>query len=112
VPAILNDDMSVVVSLPFSIGLPGDYNGNGVVDAADYTFWRDRLSQSITLPNSDPADNDGVVTQAEYTFWKSRFGATAGTGSRSLSSAAVPEPSPLLLAILGVSTLASTRRFS
>jgi Domain of unknown function (DUF4082) len=31
----------------------GDYNGNGIVDAADYTVWRDHLGQSVsvTLPN-------------------------------------------------------------
>src|SRR5262249_52351090 len=27
---------------------PGDYNGNGVVDAADYTRWRDTLGDEVT----------------------------------------------------------------
>jgi autotransporter-associated beta strand protein len=81
-------------------GVAGDYNGNGVVDAADYTFWRDRLGQNIALPNTNPADTDGMVTQAEYTFWKSRFGATAGSGSLALNAGAVPEPTSWALALL------------
>ena len=35
-----------------SAGVDGDYNGNGVVDAADYTVWRDSLGQ--TGPISTP----------------------------------------------------------
>jgi hypothetical protein len=93
----------VVVYQAF-VGVPGDYNGNGVVDAADYTFWRDRLGQNVTLPNSNPADIDGVVTQAEYTYWKSRFGATSGSGagggSAALGAATVPEPASWMLAVL------------
>jgi hypothetical protein len=95
---------------PLTVGVAGDYNGNGVVDAADYTFWRDRLGQNITLPNSDSADMDGVVTTAEYDFWKSRFGATSGSGSASLSVGSVPEPGSLLLAALGAIGLAAVRR--
>ena len=41
------------VSLPAM--LPGDYNGNGIVDAADYTVWRDHLGQNFTLLNRDPS---------------------------------------------------------
>ena len=35
--------------------LTGDYNGNGVVDAADYTIWRDTLGQ---MGADLPADGD------------------------------------------------------
>ena len=28
-------------------GLPGDFNGDGVVDAADYTVWRDNVGESV-----------------------------------------------------------------
>ena len=41
----------------FSENLSGDYNGNGIVDAADYTAWRDTLGQ--TVPNGNGADGDG-----------------------------------------------------
>jgi hypothetical protein len=84
--------------------LPGDYNGDGSVDAADYVVWR---------------KNDG--TQPSYDTWRANFGRTAGSGSGATgsasasgttagwappegwaSSAAVPEPGTLLLALAGL----------
>lgn len=81
--------------------VPGDYNGNGIVDAADYTVWRDHLGQHTPLPNTNPADVDGVVTQAEYVYWKSRFGATSGAGSAATGVAA-PEPSSMAILVVGM----------
>jgi hypothetical protein len=79
--------------------LAGDYNGNCIVDAADYTVWRDRLGQNTPLPNTNPSDNDNMVTIAEYNFWKVQFGNVAGSasGSGSLGGPAVPEPSSLAM---------------
>ena len=77
---------SGATSLTISVGLKGDFNGNGVVDAADYVVWRKTSG-----------------TPAQYTLWRSRFGTTAsgsgsGSGSSSsVSSAAVPEPGALAL---------------
>ena len=42
-------------------GLPGDYNHNGMVDAADYTVWRDTLGSTTDLRAN--GDNSGA-TQA------------------------------------------------
>jgi hypothetical protein len=99
-------DGSLIMLTPF---VPGDYNENGAVDAADYTYWRDQLGQAISLPNSDPADNDGVVTQAEYEFWTSHFGTSIGAGN-SARTVAVPEPSTLSLTILAFSAFVACRR--
>ncbi len=77
-------------------GVPGDYNEDDKVDAADYTSWRDNLGKNIALPNEDPSTTPGVVTQEDYLFWKTQFGATAGSGF----SAAVPEPTTGLLSFL------------
>src|SRR5262249_28975709 len=57
--------------------LQGDFNHNGIVDAADYTIWRDGLGHTFT--------------QVDYTTWKNNFGAHAGSGSSSGSVAEVPE---------------------
>jgi hypothetical protein len=63
--------------------LLGDYNQNGVVDAADYSVWRDAMGQ---LGDELPTDGngDGVVDSWDYRLWKSNFGATldalAGNG--------------------------------
>ncbi len=57
----------------------GDYNGNNVVDAADYTVWRDLLGQSVSLPNEDPAaSTPGVVDAEDYDTWKANYGTESG----------------------------------
>ncbi len=90
-------------------GLPGDYNYNGVVDAADYTVWRDSLGQTGTLLAAD-GDRDGEVTESDYTYWKVRFGNTAGSGAGSLAvMPAVPEPAGIVLVGLGLLWAAAFR---
>ena len=80
---------------------PGDYNSNGIVDAADYTIWRDTFGQvGVALPAD--GDGDGVITDGDYTVWKQHFGDMVGTGRTPIS---VPEPgtwlSITLVAIVG-----------
>jgi PEP-CTERM motif-containing protein len=88
-------------------GVAGDYNGNGIVDTADYTTWRDHLGQTFSLPNRNPLSS-GPISQSDYDFWKSRFGATSGAGS--LSSSAVPEPTSLALLVIGLAGAIVGRR--
>jgi fibronectin-binding autotransporter adhesin len=73
-------------------GVAGDYNNNGVVDAADYILWRNGNSlqnEVATIGSNTPED---------LTAWRARFGNTSGSGS----SAAVPEPTSLLLVCVGL----------
>lgn len=77
--------------------LPGDYNNDGAVDAADYAVWRNNLGQSVTLPNDS---SPGTVTQADYNEWRAHFGQTAGSGAAVSVNAAVPEPATPVLVIL------------
>jgi hypothetical protein len=83
-----------VIPLP---GVNGDYNNNGVVDAADYIVWRKRLGQSVTIPNDT---TPGTVTPGDYTVWRANFGKVMGGGSGAVL-AAVPEPAGALLASVG-----------
>jgi hypothetical protein len=62
--------------------LPGDYNGDGAVAAADYTVWRNTSGSTSDL-RAD-GNGDGMVDALDYAVWKSNFGATAselGAGS-------------------------------
>jgi len=99
-------DFSVIVSAE---GLPGDYNGNGTVDAADYVIWRRNLGTNFQLPNEVADTTPGMVTVEDYAAWRERFGSTAGPGSA--LGAAVPEPATLLLVLFGagLATLRSDR---
>ncbi len=82
--------------------LLGDYNGNGVVDAADYTVWRNRLGGTSLLNDATP----DTVDLADYNYWKSHFGATlSGSGS----VAAVPEPASGVLCFALVMVLGGLR---
>ena len=71
----------------------GDYNDDGVVNAADYVVWR-RLLGSSYDPRAD-GDTNGVINAADYAVWRANFGAVAAAsslGGVAGAGAAVPEP--------------------
>ncbi|MEX2093689.1 MAG: PEP-CTERM sorting domain-containing protein [Pirellulales bacterium] len=86
-------------------GQPGDYNQNGIVDAADYTVWRDNLGGLASLPN----DNTAGVGPDDYQRWKTHFGESAGSGAGASSRAAVPEPATLALFVTAIVAIAFRR---
>jgi hypothetical protein len=100
----------VISEVNFTSGarLPGDYNRDDRVDAADYVVWRKTLGQMNVTPYSGAdGDGDGDILLADLGVWKANFGMTAGSGSGSHASA-VPEPASALygtswlIAILGL----------
>lgn len=120
--------------------LDGDYNGDNVVDIADYVVWRDNLgAEEGTLPN-DP--NTGAIGTLQYDTWKANFGEELDvlafdgeiailrvydeiltsqdvldsfntiTGAGAIAaSAAVPEPASVLLLALMATSGVVVRRF-
>lgn len=89
-------------------GLPelmGDYNGDGRVDAIDYTVWRDRLGSSISPFGRADGNGNGVVDRADYLLWRRHYGdslvaTAAATQAVSTASAAPtseidPAPEPI-----------------
>lgn len=102
-------DGPVGISTNFSLkispaGVPGDYNGNGIVDAADYVLWRNGG------PLQNEVDAPGTVNAADYTAWKARFGNTSAAGSGSLAIDPVPEPATVVFAVLELLAIQFLRR--
>jgi hypothetical protein len=87
----------VVEYVGATVGVSGDFNGNGVVDAADYVLWR----------NGGPLQNDPTsgIQLEDYDTWRASFGRSGGSGSSLSGSAAVPEPASWLLALFVPSLL-------
>lgn len=94
------DTINGVVQYFASPPVPGDYNNNGIVDAADYTVWRDHLGQTFALPNRD-GTNSGPINQNDFAFWKNHFGAISGSGS----ATAVPEPSSDVMGLFALAAM-------
>src|SRR5262249_18269296 len=97
---------SLEITGPAPPGVPGDYNNNGVVDAADYVLWRKGG------PLQNEVDTPGTVNAADYAAWRARFGNTSGAAG-GISSTVIPEPSASVLlcaAALGVVSLGAGRR--
>lgn len=85
---VIYNPTSVVLAVT-GLGLQGDFNGNGIVDAADYAVWRDTLGDATN-----------------YDLWKSNFGKPSGIGT----GAEVPEPAGWIAAIIAVVIGALSRK--
>jgi hypothetical protein len=83
-----------------SAGLPGDYNGDGSVDAADYVVWRATYGQTVPAFSGADGDGDEMIGDGDYAVWTQNFGAV-GPGAGAVSTS-VPEPVGMWLATIGL----------
>jgi hypothetical protein len=74
---------------PFVDTLPGDFNSDGVVDAADYVSWR-----------------NGAANPTDYETWRANFGAGAGASAAGLGASAnvasIPEPASWVAGLIAL----------
>lgn len=76
--------------------VPGDYNRNGEVDAADYSEWRLAMDGPEFGRIAD-GDGDGQTTEIDYEIWRANFGMIAGASHLGVH---LPEPAALLMILV------------
>jgi hypothetical protein len=86
-----------------SEALAGDYNGDGNVDAADYTVWRNNLNGDAAAFAAGTRNPllAGPVSNQDYAFWKSNFEPSGGGAAAGGSASTVPEPASWFGMLLG-----------
>jgi hypothetical protein len=94
---------------PNAVPVPGDVNGDRVVDNADFDIIRGNFLLSATTRQEGDLNRDGLVEFADFRIWKDNV--PAGVGSL----ADIPEPGTLILAecalFVGILRLSLSRRY-
>ncbi len=81
-----------------------DFDGDNDVDGNDFLVWQRGLGPGTS--STGDANGDGTVDGADLTIWRDQF----GSAPIAAAAGAVPEPSALALASLGLAALAARRR--
>ncbi len=103
--SVFVDDLIFNVSVP----LLGDFNNDGIVDAADYTVWRDNLGAAESTGVLNGNGDGGVVDVNDYQLWVANYGSVISSLSQtSASVTTIPEPSSYVLLVLGICFLCSS----
>ncbi|BBO35732.1 LamG-like jellyroll fold domain-containing protein [Lacipirellula parvula] len=97
--AVLTPDQFLFVPAPAA---DADFDGNGVVNGADFLIWQRGFGPSGT-PTTGDANGNGTVDAADLAIWKAQFG-----GAPNVS--AVPEPATLALGAMGIGVMALAAR--
>lgn len=84
--------------------IDGDFNADGVVDAADYTVYRDNLNGSEDILRG-AGDGSGTVDAGDLALWQDNYGAIADA-----AGSAVPEPTTAALLALTAAAVGVSRR--
>lgn len=98
-PALLAD--RTLTRVIDNVSVLGDYTGDGLVNAADYTAWRDNEGSTIDL--APDGDGDQIVDDDDYLVWVESYASTS-------NPQATPEPTAWLLATIGMASVAIRQR--
>lgn len=88
--------------------LVGDYNGNNIVDAADYTVWQDTFGDLVEFGTGADGNGDGIINAADYTIWQDNFGSQLDFETFA-ATFPIPEPTTGLI-LAGLGLMAARRR--
>jgi hypothetical protein len=99
------DDLSIAA--PATNPAFADFNGDMVVDGADFLRWQRNVGKVNATSGDGDADNDQDVDQADFSAWRYYFG-SAVSAAESLQP--VPEPSTLMMTAIVAIALTATRQ--
>lgn len=93
-------------SMPlFDALTPGDFDGDGDVDGADFVAWQTNFPTQSGASRADgDANGDDKVDGADFAVWQDSFSSAAGGGT-----SPVPEPNTALIALTAAALLAAGR---
>jgi autotransporter-associated beta strand protein len=77
--------------------VPGDYNGDGAVSAADYDVWRASFGHDVAAGSGGDGNSNGQVDAGDFVIWRRQLDAL--NPGVSLTGASVPEPATAVFAI-------------
>jgi hypothetical protein len=87
--------------------LPGDFDRDGMVAAADYAKWKADFGSAVATPGTGADGNrDGLIDAADYTVWRD---AMVSGGSAALNGLSVPEPASAGSLVVALAALISRR---
>jgi hypothetical protein len=86
--------------------LPGDYNYDDRVDAADYDVWRAMFGRSLAPASAPDGNGNGIVDAADYAVWRQAMEQPAIVAP----ALAVPEPRQAVLLLTAIAVIASICR--
>ena len=88
-----SDFFATGATLTVALGVAGDFNHSGSVDAADYTTWRNSIGRTGASLAAD-ANGDNQIDAADYAVWKANFGRRIGGGAVRAQPALYPNQRP------------------
>jgi hypothetical protein len=89
----------------------GDFNADGVVDAVDYTVWRNNFGDETETAISNNGDGLNGVDSADYLIWKENYAPVVeiGGGTFAAFPIPIPEPSMFQLGLLVLTAIIGKR---
>ena len=94
-----------IVGIAGPQGVPGDLNGDNVVDAADYIILKSNFGNAPSVQGEDgDLNGDNIIDAADLALFAGDINAATGT--------AIPEPTTLALLTLGGLAVVRRRRRS
>lgn len=97
---VLTVDSVVYVDDP--AGIPGDFDGDMAVTAADYTVWRDTMGDAVATGSQADANYDGLINTADYLVWRANYGNLAPLAAGLQAAHETPEPAASALLLIAL----------